>query len=195
MSGFTLLELIIGFSITVIIIVIAGLFASNVLNFGAIFEGSFETSDEVRQTFQPMITEVRSMAPSNIGSYPLDTAASSSFIFHSDIDEDGLFERVRYFLDGKIFKKGIVKPTGNPLTYNLGNEIITEQIHNIVLVSTSIFSYYDTNYTGSQPPMAFPVNISEVRTIGIQITAQKPNQGAPSSFNAQITPRNLRTNL
>ncbi len=193
-EGFTLIELIISFTILVIIVTIAGLFFNNVLNLNALFGGGLETSSEVESASQIMATEIRSTAPSNIGSYAIDTASSSVLIFYSDIDEDGLFERIRYFVDGVILKKGVIKPTGNPLTYNPVNEVITEQIHNLVPAASSTFSYYDSNYTGSEPPMAPPINIAAVRIIGVRINAQE-KKGAVASFNAFITPRNLRSNL
>ncbi|MBI5732300.1 MAG: hypothetical protein HY982_02995 [Candidatus Magasanikbacteria bacterium] len=195
MKGFTLLELMLGFSIILVIVAAAGLFSGNVLNLNNIFKGTLETREEAGQTLQAMVTEIRSLAPSNIGGYPIEAAASSSLVFFSDIDTDGLFERVRYFVDGNNLKKGTVKPTGSPLTYNPGNEIITEQIHNLILTASSTFSYYDANYTGIEPPLVFPVNTSLIRTIGVRIAAQKQNQGAPSSFTIQVTPRNLRSNL
>ncbi len=194
LGGFTLIELIISFALLAAIITAAGLFISNVLNLNPFFQGSLETGNEVELTSQVIATEIRSMAPSNTGSYPIDTASSSVLTFYSDIDEDGLFERVRYFVDGSILKKGVIRPTVNPFAYNPANEVVTEQIHNLVSTASSTFSYYNSNYTGSEPPIVPPMDISVIRVIGIQINAQE-KKGAIVSFNAFITPRNLRSNL
>src|SRR3989344_1177612 len=191
-SGLTLLELIIGFTILIGILVAIGLFASDIFSSSNLFTKSFEAQQEIQGTIQEMNPQIRSMGPSNIGSYPIAAAASSSLIFYSDIDNDGLFEQIRYFLSSNTFKKGVIKPTGQPLTYNPANEIIVDVVHNMMATTTGIFSYYDSNYTGSQPPMVFPVDISTIKTIGITISARDPSQNLPIIYSTQLTPRNLR---
>ena len=68
--------------------------------------------------------------------------SEDTFTFYSDIDSDGVKERVRYFKDNLDFKKGIIEPTGDPLEYVLGNETIstlTGALENV----DPIFNYYD----------------------------------------------------
>lgn len=194
-KGFTLLELILAFSILIIIMVVTGLFSTNILSSENIFQGSLVTQTETQQALQTMATEIRSMAPSNTGSYSLDTAATNTLIFYSDIDEDGLMERVRYFLSSTTLQKGVTKPSGSPLTYSTSSEIVVDVVHNVVTTSTPIFSYYDNNFTGSQPPLTQPINIASVTAIGIQVSAQGQSPTVGSYFNAMAVPRNLRQNL
>ncbi len=193
--GFTLVELIISVSIAMVIILIAGIFVQNVLNFGNIFKDSFEAKSEVNQLSQAIGREVRAATISNTGSYPIENAASSTFTFYSDIEEDGIAERIRYFLDADTLKKGIIRSSGNPPTYNPANEIITEVVHNVILSATSTFGYYDSAYTGSEAPLAFPINASVVRLINVKLTAQNPGQNIAATIDLKLVPRNLRTNL
>lgn len=194
-EGFTLVELIIGFSILLIIVVIVGSFSSNIFNSETFFQSSLSSQTETQQALQGIVSEIRSATPSSIGGYPIDIAATSTFGFYSDFDEDGIAEHIRYFLNGTTLQRGIIQPTGNPLTYNQANETVVDIIHNVILSSNPVFTYYDQTYTGTQPPLTQPVNISFITVIGIQVQASAQNQGISSSFNAVAVPRNLRTNL
>jgi len=65
-------------------------------------------------------------------------------------------------------------------------------VHNVVVGTSTIFSYYDENFTGGEPPLTFPVTISEIRMIEVSISAQDTGQISPASFSIRTTPRNLR---
>ena len=193
--GFTIFEMLIAISILVSIILAVSIFGRDIFSFSVTFTKDFEVRQEIQLTIQQMIPEIRSIAQSSVGSYPISAAASSSLTFYSDLERDGIVEEVRYFLDGIILKKGVITPTGNPLTYNPANEIVNEVVHNMVLSASSTFAYYDSSYTGSEPPMAFPVTISDIRMIEVTLAAQENTQMKPISFSVRITPRNLRSNL
>lgn len=195
-TGFTLIEIVIALALFSGIVLATGFFLNYMSNVGIFFGEGLTAQQEVQEVFRAMITELRSMAPSNTGSYPIAEAATSSLLFYGDIDKDNLFERIRYFLDGTILKKGVIKPSGNPFTYNPANEEISFSVRNIIATSSAIFSYYDKNYSGSEPAMTPPVNISDIRLIKVDIAI---NQGAqprqiPMTFSIQVAPRNLKSN-
>jgi hypothetical protein len=100
-------------------------------------------------------------------------------------------------LEGDEFKKGIIEPTGNPLTYNQNNESVIKVIHHVV-PSAAIFSYYDTNYAGSTttPALAHPVTPTDVRLIRVDLTVDANPDRAPSlmTVTTQVTVRNLKDN-
>src|SRR3990167_3437860 len=80
------------------------------------------------------------------GSYPLEIAGDWEIIFYSDIDYDGNAERVRYFLADSTLTKGIIEPTGFPITSPAGNEfvkIISENVRNGI---EPVFYYYNSNW-------------------------------------------------
>jgi prepilin-type N-terminal cleavage/methylation domain-containing protein len=56
--------------------------------------------DEAQRGAKTMLREIREARTGADGSYPIEKAGDSEFIFYSDIDGDGLVERVRYFLGG-----------------------------------------------------------------------------------------------
>jgi hypothetical protein len=145
-----------------------------------------------------MTTEIRSASASGNGSYAIESATTSSFVFYSDINKNGNVERVRYFLGTSTIYKGITQPNGTPATYPTSSEIVLDIIDNIVTstASTSLFRYYDSSYTGTQSSMASPIDISKIRLIGITFSADiKPSQ-APGAefFSTLVDIRNLRDN-
>jgi prepilin-type N-terminal cleavage/methylation domain-containing protein len=54
--------------------------------------------NEARRGIEIMVKEIREAKTGDNGSYPIEVAQDKEFIFYSDIDGDGLTERVRYFL-------------------------------------------------------------------------------------------------
>ncbi|MEK7593446.1 MAG: hypothetical protein AAB464_01895, partial [Patescibacteria group bacterium] len=193
-SGFTLMEITVGIALFVIVGGLISLLTFRLSDYQLFFTKKFEAQQEIQQTIPFIISEIRSMAPSSVGSYPIASASTSSITFYSNSDDDTLLEQIRYFLDGNILKKGTVKPSGNPLTYNPANETTTEMVHNMLATSTPIFSYYDENYTGSENPMSQPAVVADIRIISIQLAIQDSASKAPVIIKIQAMPRNLKSN-
>ncbi len=189
------MEVIIAVAIMVGILLVIGLLAHDVFDFSSFFQGSFESQQEINQTLQTIIPEVRSMTRSAAGSYAIETAASSTLTFFSDIEGDGVVERVRYFVSSTTLWRGIVKPTGSPPVYNPASETTRAFIHNLVLTASSTFLYYDESFNGTQSPLAFPVTINSVRLVEMIVRARTTEGGAQMSAELFLTPRNLRTNF
>lgn len=193
-TGFTLIEVIIAASFVALIVVILTYIGFNLTSFNINFMKSFEPQFELQYTIQVMIKEIRSMSQSSVGSYPISQASSSIFVFYSDVDADGAVERFKYFVSGNVLKKGILIPTGNPFTYNEANEEIFDVLHNLKVGTSSVFSYYDMNYSGSEAPLPFPINIPDVKLIKAQFTVTKPDGTATTSSIIELAPRELRDN-
>ena len=191
--GFTLLELLIAMAILGGITFFVGLFGSDTVKYTVRFNSSLLAQQEIQQTLQVMLPEIRSASQSNTGAYPIETATATTTTFYSDIDLDGKFERVRYFLIGGLFQKGVIKPTGTPLAYVTSTETIYELVHN--MVGSQVFSYYDISATSSiSTALPFPVDVLKVKMIRIALVA---NQGTSSTGSIvgvenQATIRNLR---
>ncbi|MEK7635584.1 MAG: hypothetical protein AAB405_00660 [Patescibacteria group bacterium] len=191
-SGITLIEVVIGASFIALIVVILTYIGINLTDLNINFMKSFEPQFELQYTIQGMIKEMRSMSQSSVGSYPISQASSSIFVFYSDVDADGAIERFKYFVSGNVLKKGILVPTGNPFTYNDANEEVFDVLHNLRVGTSSVFSYYDMNYSGSEAPLPFPINIPDVKLIKAQFTVTKPDGTATTTSMIELTPRELR---
>lgn len=187
--------------VSIFILTLIGLavysFQKDVFSLNKIISRSLTAQDEARRALKVISAEIRTASPSSLGAYALVQTATSSFGFYSNIDDDSFKERVRYFLDGAILKKVVIKPSGSPLIYNPANETISDLVHDVANATTSIFSYYDENYDGTTQPLAEPIDISIVRLVKITIVIdQDPQQPpGPTALTTQILMRNLKDNL
>lgn len=195
-KGFSLVETLVAVAILFLIIAAMGAFQADVFSLNSVIQSGLSRENDARKIIRPMVDEVRSASESNLGSYPLATTASSTFTFYSDIDDDNLKERVRYFLEGTDFKKGIIHPSGVPLTYDENDEFIIEVVHDVI--NTDIFSYYNSSYDGtaSSSPLAQPVVPSEVRLISVELIVDENVDKPPAAVKVrtQMSIRNLKDN-
>jgi prepilin-type N-terminal cleavage/methylation domain-containing protein len=197
-KGFSLVEILIVVAIAASLVIVASNFSGNVSGLNTLISQQLQSKSDTGATLQIITSEIRSASPSQNGAYPIDAASTSSFAFYSDINKDGRTEHIRYFLSSSTIYKGVIAPTGTPATYPTSSEVVTDIIDGVTTQSsTPLFSYYDANYTGSQPRLSTPVNVSNVRLVGISFfsSAGSPQQAAPPQyFSALIDIRNLRSN-
>ncbi|PIR88663.1 MAG: hypothetical protein COU09_01055 [Candidatus Harrisonbacteria bacterium CG10_big_fil_rev_8_21_14_0_10_44_23] len=194
-KGFTLLEIVIGMAIGIGIMVLITYLIGDLSEQNLRFTQTLTGQESAQQTLQVMIPEIRSAAPSNIGNYPIEQAGTSTLIFYSDTNGDGFLERIRYYLSGDVFNKGVIKPTGNPLEYNSNNEKSYSLVSSIVNGDSPIFSYYGANATSSQSaPLSQPVDINSVRMIKVSLIFNQGDEYNPNivGIENQATIRNLR---
>ncbi|MFW5887537.1 MAG: type IV pilus modification PilV family protein [Bacteriovoracia bacterium] len=196
-KGFTLIEILISIAILVAIISLVGAFQADVFSLNGIIQSGLQNQSEAKKIIRPFANEVRSAAPSNLGSYPLIETASTTFSFYSDTDSDGLREMIKYSLDDGTFKKTSITPTGQPLEYDVDNEETIQVIEDVT--NTDIFTYYDSNYDGatSSNPLPQPVTNSDVRLVKINLIIDSdPNKPPePIEITTQVSIRNLKDNL
>jgi prepilin-type N-terminal cleavage/methylation domain-containing protein len=195
--GVTLLEVLITMAIFSLIVGVLGSFVRNIYYFENIFSGGITTYDEARKILQPIASEIRSASQSSLGSYPLEKTSPTEFIFYTDINNDGLKERIRYFISGDIMKRGVVYPTGNPIQYPLSSEKITNIVHGLKNEANPVFSYYNSSYNGNTSPLSQPVSIIDVRLVKILLIldADPKRPPAPVTVTTQVNIRNLKDNL
>jgi prepilin-type N-terminal cleavage/methylation domain-containing protein len=195
-QGFTLMEMA----------VVLGIFGLVILSISSILIFSFKTrniiweqlktQEDGRRVMQSFVNELRSANYSSIGAYPIEKATGQELIFFSNIDSDHYRERIRYFLDGTDLKKGVVKPSGNPLNYATNTEQVAIVAHDVFNTTTPIFYYYGENFSGDGQPLSLPVSVTQIRVIGIVLDLEAEPNISPAPFHietkAQI--RNLKNN-
>src|SRR3989338_5221978 len=123
--GFTLVEILFGVGIFVIIVGALTFFSRNIWIYGSYVSVGLSDANSGRIALKTMVAEIRTASTAETGSYVIALATATAFTFYSDIDNDGLKEKVRYFLNGSELQKGVIKPTGSPLFYNVVNEKIS----------------------------------------------------------------------
>ncbi len=170
-AGFTLVEISVGLTVTIIIgLAIAGLQYIISKSQVAVYNGSIKV-EYANSNVSAMVKEIRTAHNGDNGSYVIESATPTSFIFYSDIDADGKTERVRYYLNGTSLMKGIIKPTGSPITYPSASEQIRVVSDGVQNGATPVFSYYDKNWPTDtiNNPIVSPVNASKVRVVKIYL--------------------------
>ena len=193
--GITLIELVVAIGIFVFL---AGgavaLFLSS-WKYNDIVWEQLQTQNQGRKVTQDFTNELRVASLSSIGAYPIEAASSTEIIFYTNMDTDTLVERVRYFFSGRTLKKGVLKPTGNPLIYNGANETVIDVAYDVV-TATSKFSYFGADFTGSEAALSSPISLTNVRMVGISLTLEEdPNASpVPFSIESKVSLRNLKDN-
>ena len=195
-SGFTLIEILFVVSITVLVIGVITMFARNIWVYNSFLGSSLNSLNAGRTTIKTMVAEIRTASSGNDGAYPVAIATATSLTIYSDIYDNGtnIKEKVRYFLDGTNLKKGVIVPTGSPLSYT-GAEVVTTLMSNVT--NTTIFNYYDKNYDGITGSLPTPIVIPSVRLVKITIVVDdNPNKAPdPITLSSQVTLRNIKDNL
>ena len=199
-KGFTLLEFLFAMAIATVIIVIITTFAKDIITLNSSAQSSMTGVLESRKILSVVVSELRSATQSALGSYPVETASTSTITFFADMNADGIADRVRYFVDLETnrLKRGVVFAIGEPPTYDIETETFSTLITNISnSTSTPLFDYYDSNYSGTSTSMSLPISVPSVRLIKITIVVDEdPNRfPEPSILSSQAVLRNLKDNL
>ncbi|MEI6843297.1 MAG: prepilin-type N-terminal cleavage/methylation domain-containing protein [bacterium] len=197
-SGFTLVEILVSVFVITVITLAISTFQKDVFSLSTTLQSSLSAQLDARHVTKIMVAELREASPSNNGAYPIALASSTGITFYSDVNNDGLKDRVRYFLSGKEIKMGVVVPTGNPLVYNDANEKLSTIVSDFVASSTlPLFQYYSSTYDGTTAPLSVPINIPLVRLVKINLIIDKdPNHSpVPLIVTSQVNIRNLKDNL
>lgn len=151
--------------------------------------------DSARKGVSALVTSIREATYSESGAYPIESAERNGMTFYADTDNDGTVERIRYFLSGSNFQKGVIVPTGSPAVYAPASEIVTtlaEYIRNAEQ-GVNMFAYYDTN--GAL--MAEPVTLVGIRYVKISVIVNVNPATMPNEFTlrSSATIRNIKSNL
>jgi type II secretory pathway pseudopilin PulG len=198
-EGFTLLEVMIaGFLFSIIIALVAGFAVFYFRNYSFSFEEQQQVG-QISQTLTQMIREIRRARQGEDGSWPLVQTDNTTLVFYADTTGDGKADRIRYYVDGTSLKKGVIIPSGSPLTYVSGNEVVSTVLDNINATSSAIFTYYNGNYPGDQVnnPLIASQRILNTQYITIALTMNISNNFAagPYTMTGGAEIRSLKNNL
>lgn len=197
-KGFTLIEVM----VSILIFTLLGLgiieLVSSMVSTGNKTTTFATSSDQARKLSFQIMNELRNAVTASTGAYALNQAGDQELIFFSNVDGGTDIERVRYYLSsGKVYR-GVVKASGSPLTYNLGNETTAVVQNDVANGGIPLFYYYADTYDGSGNYLAQPVNITQVKFI--ELNLQVYNKGGIANTNfytitAGSSIRSLKTNL
>lgn len=195
-KGFTLIEVLVAIGIFVLLSLgITWLLITSLRSNAVIWE-QLATQNGGRRVLQQVVDDIRRAEDSSIGSYLIESASSTEFIFFANIDDDTARERIRFFVEGTDFKKGTIEPTGSPLEYDPADEIIVtlaEDVKNLE-EGTPTFSFYDENYTGTEAALTEPIDTPDIRVVRIQLELEEDPTQTPVPLHVETTVqiRNLK---
>lgn len=191
-KGFTLIEMLVTIGIFLMMMLGVTIFFTNLYKENASDIAKIEGISMAGRALEKTGNEIRKMNRGEDGSFFISLADKHNFIFYSDVDNDGLTEKVEYFLNGTNLERRITEP-GDSNDYSESG-IITVLVSSVKNGTDCVFKYYDKDYTGTEVALSSPANVTQVNVIGIFIDVNI-NEKYSSSFvhvETKIHPRNLK---
>lgn len=198
-SGFTLIEL----SVTAFLLVALG---AGILGLQYIIGNvevrsfsSFTNVEGTNRAIRQLQKEIRTARTSDSGAFLFDAATSNSITFYSDIDFDGLTDKVTYTRVNNTLTKSVIKPQGYPASYlpqNAKTTIITDIVRNN---TTPVFYYYNGNWPQdtTNNPLATPANLSNIKLVRIYLRINQNSNDTRNDYilDTSVSVRMVKTNL
>jgi hypothetical protein len=192
MRGFTFVEVIVVISVTVLMGITMNSLIVNFYRDNAYLLQQTSAIDNAHRGLRISFEDLREASYGDDGSYPIQSAGTSSITFYSDIDGDGSVEKIRLYLSGTTFYRGVTDSTSSPPTY-VGQKEATTTIAQYVRNSSStpLFKYYnqDGNLISSST-----IDVSQVAAVTTSVLVDLNPLRAPDILTLQETAtlRNLR---
>lgn len=198
MKGFTLIESLI--TIAIFTLVLGALFGFILGGYRAYYY-TFQQAqaiEEARNGVEIMAKEIREARPGDDGSYIIEKADDYEFIFYGNIDRDAGTERIRYFIGGSDFRKGVIEPSGDPPKYITDPEdpeysekifILSKYVRN----QPPIFHYFN----GDMEELLPPARLKDTKLMRVYLVVNVDPDRPPQDFVLEndVQLRNLKTNL
>lgn len=183
-AGFTLIEVLV--SSAILVILAAGFIGLQYITSQHQVSAwkNYLNVEAANTSLSTLVRELRDARQSNTGAYLLETPNDQEVIFYSDYDYDDQVERIHYSLTGTQLSKGVIEPTGSPVTYPTASEkikIVTDIVRN---GSTPIFYYYNTDWPSDNEnnPLVPASRISDTRQIKIYIRTNYKDNDSENDY-------------
>lgn len=193
-KGMTLVELLVAIAILSLGMIGFTLLAARTWSFkGYALEQATATAGASRALTQ-IVHELREVRQGDDGSYPIKEVDDNSLTVYRNEDDDIFAERVHYFVENGMLKKGITKSSGG--VYPSGDETVKVLLNYVtnVDVNKPLFFYYDNSFpaSGVDEPMSQPTPY-DVRLIRVHIWINIRPIVAPENVNLEsfVELRNL----
>ena len=189
-KGLTLAELLVTMGVFSIVMVgINQLFLKSWQNYNLVMHTS-EASIIANRGVSEVVNVLRKIRDGSDGSYPILNADEFDLVVFSDIDKDGIIEKVHYYLDGTNFMVGMTNPSGFPTSYASGDGETKVIIANVTNTSSqSIFHYYNNENNSITAPVS---NLIDVRMIKVSLWVDRKE--GDLAIESYVSLRNLSEN-
>jgi len=186
-QAFTIIEILIAMTITVILTLIINDFLITGFRSSSFNYDLQDAVDQARKAMDVMTIEMRGINYSEKGDYPIAQIATNTFVFYNDIDKDGKRERIKYYLSDTSLKKDVVRPdASNNYSTATSTSIVASYINNY---PNSIFTYYDSSESTTSI-------IGNIRMVNIFLEVDVNPAKSPQKYDIQsdVLFRNLKDN-
>lgn len=166
-KGMTFSEVIVTIGIfSMIMVGINQLFVKSWQNYNLVMHTN-EASIAANRGSSEIVNTLRRLGAGDDGSYPIFSVGSFDLKIYSDIDNDGVTEKVHYYLSGTNLMVGQSNPSGFPLIYPTTDSEAAILIKNVVNSgSQPLFYYYDGNNNIMGSPSS---SLNNIRMIEINL--------------------------
>jgi len=164
LRAFTLIETVVVIAITSVVIGVLGTLLVNLYRTNAYVYEQAAATTEARRGIDSATKDLREAVYGSDGSYPIQSAATSSVSFFADINNDQVNERVTYAATNSVLTRTAVG--ASTVTNVLASSIIND-------ASTPIFRYFDAAGTELTEPIQKEQIASVTTTLVIKLNANR----------------------
>ena len=197
-KGITLIESLVAIAIFVILMLVAAGFIYAIYRAQGYSFDKSQAINEARKGTEAMVKEIREAQAAQDGSYAIITTGELEFSFYGDIDKDSSIEKVRYFVEGTDFKKGVIEPTSVSQLGDMPPRYLPENEHISILSryvrnSAPIFRYFD----GSGNELSAASRKRDTKIMRLYLVINVNLDRPPNNFylESETQIRNLKNNL
>jgi type II secretory pathway pseudopilin PulG len=188
-KGLTLIEMVVAIGILTVAMGGFSLLFLRSLQVNAFIIEEGNTAMLTSRTVDSITNDLRRVRQGDNGDFPIVSASAFDLKVYVNIDNDPATERVHYFMDGNLLKRGVSKPIpGTPVTYPATDDTVTTIATYVVNASSEpLFSYYNKNYPGdtANNPLAGAISVSDVRLIRVWVRMNIDPIKAPNNINIE----------
>lgn len=192
-KGMTLIELLVAIGVMLIVMEGFTLLLVRVWDTNKFILEEGIASSAASHATNKIISELRRVRQGNNGDFPVESGSSFDLKAYLDVDNDGVTERVHYYLDTDAdeLKKGIANPLDTtPVTYPEGDDsVMTLTTYVVNTDDNPVFYYYNRNYPGdtANNPLVVPLgsSVSDVKLIRVHLLVNIDPVHAPNNINIE----------
>jgi prepilin-type N-terminal cleavage/methylation domain-containing protein len=144
--GVTFVEMIVTIAVTSIVMTGASLFFVKMWTTHHFVFKSGVASFIASRAVEDAVSMMRKAQQAQNGAFPIELADDHEFEFYADFDDDGIVEKVKYFVEDSTFKREVTEPGSDlPPVYNGSVEVrdVAKNVRNDIASGEAIFEYYD----------------------------------------------------
>lgn len=190
--GFTLIETLVAIFITstVLVTLLGGITYFYRTNSYVLEQA--QAVDNARRGIEFSVRDLREATYGDDGSYPIQSADTNEIIFFSALGAQNSVAKVRYYLQGTTFYRGVTYATGTPLSYVGQPEhthVIASHVRNTDF-NSGIFQYVDRD----GETLTAPINVARLSFVTMSVIVNINPNRAPEEFTltGSAMLRNLR---